>query len=421
VSALTSVPEAATRSNDGADDPLDGVLDLARAGQDRTVALRRRIHRFPEIGLELPATKQAILDELADLELDIRHAAGTSALVAVLHGGRPGPTVLLRGDMDALPLQEQTGLDFSSERNGIMHACGHDTHVAMLASAARVLAGFQDRLAGRVAFFFQPGEEGFHGAREALREGLLGGGGIDADGHRIVGAFALHISATYRSGEISVRPGPMLASADRFVARILGRGGHASEPHAALDPIPVAAEVVLALQSMVTRRVDIFDPAVVTVGRLTAGTTDNIIPAVAELEGTIRTLSDATRADVRRRIGQVLDGVTAAHDTTATFEFLEGYPVTVNDEAVAAQVLTVATEVLGGDAVVELATPIMGAEDWSYVLQQHPGAMAFLGACPPDVDLERAVPDHSNRVVYDENAFPAGVAMYAGMALRWLS
>jgi amidohydrolase len=421
VSPLTSVPEPVDRLDDGARRQLDDVLERARELQDRTVALRRRIHRFPELGLELPATKQAILDELADLELDIRQATRTSALVAVLKGSRPGPTVLLRGDMDALPLQEQTGLDFSSERNGIMHACGHDTHVAMLASAARLLAGFRDQLTGRVAFFFQPGEEGFHGAREALREGLLGGAGIDADGNRIAGAFALHISATYRSGQVLLRPGPMLASADRFVARIMGRGGHASEPHAALDPIPVAAEVVLALQSMVTRRINIFDPAVVTVGRMTAGTTDNIIPAVAELEGTMRTLSDATRAEVRRRIRQVLEGVTAAHDTTATFELFEGYPVTVNDEATAAQVKTLATEMFGAVEVVELATPIMGAEDWSYVLQEHPGAMAFLGACPPDVDVQNAVPDHSNMVVFDENAFPAGVALHAAMALRWLS
>jgi hippurate hydrolase len=213
----------------------------------------------------------------------------------------------------------------------------------------------------------------------------------------------------------------MLASADRFVARVLGRGGHASEPEAALDPIPIAAEFVLALQSMVTRRVSIFDPAVVTVGRITAGTTDNVIPAVAELEGTMRTLSDATRADVRRRIQQVLDGVSAAHDTTATFELFEGYPVTVNDPGVTVQVLEVARAMLDSADVIELPNPIMGAEDWSYVLQQHPGAMAFLGACPPGVDLARPVPDHSNLVVFDEGAFPVGVAMYAGMALRLLT
>lgn len=418
---MSPIRHADARPHDGADPVLDGLLDKARAVQDRTVALRRRIHRFPEIGLELPGTKQLILNELADLDLDIRHSARTSGMVAVLDGGRPGPTVVLRGDMDALPLQEQTDLHFSSERPGIMHACGHDTHVAMLASAARLLAGYRDHLAGRVAFLFQPGEEGFHGAREMLQEGLLGAAGIDADGHRVAGAFALHISATYRSGEISVRPGPMLASADRFVARILGRGGHASEPHAAVDPIPVAAEIVLALQSMVTRRVNIFDPAVVTIGRMTAGTTDNIIPATAELEGTMRTLSDSTRAAVRGRIRQVIDGVAAAHGTTATFELFEGYPVTVNDEAAAAQVVAIAAEMLGSHAVVELATPIMGAEDWSYVLQQHPGAMAFLGACPPDIDVQNAIPDHSNMVVFDENAFPVGVAMYVGMALRWLS
>lgn len=417
---MTPEEETATPNAGGPDSPLAGLLADARAVQDRTVGLRRRLHRLPEVGLDLPRTKRAILDELADLDLEIREAGRTSALLAILDGGRRGPTVLLRGDMDALPLQEATRLDFSSELAGVMHACGHDTHVAMLASAARVLAGHRDELAGRVAFFFQPGEEGFHGAREALDEGLLGNAGADADGNPIVGAFALHISATYRSGEVDVRPGPFLASADHFVARVLGRGGHASAPHDALDPIPVAAEVVLALQSMVTRRINIFDPAVVTVGRITAGTTNNIIPAFAELEGTMRTLSDATRADVRRRIRQVLDGVAAAHDTTATFDLFEGYPVTENDPRVAAEVLALATELLGKNAAVQMPAPIMGAEDWSYVLQQHPGAMAFLGACPPDVDIAHAVPNHSDTVIFDEDAFPAGVAMYAGMALRWL-
>ncbi len=415
-------PDPAARPAGGlaSADDLAGVLADARAVQDRTLALRRRIHRYPEVGLDLPETKQAVLEELSDLELDIRQGNRTSAVVAVLEGVRPGPTVLLRGDMDALPLQEETGLPFASERAGFMHACGHDTHVAMLASAARVLAGRREQLAGRVVFFFQPGEEGFHGAREALEEGLLGRAGTDADGNPVAGAFALHISGLYRSGQINVRPGPLLASADHFYARIHGRGGHASAPHDALDPIPVAAEVVLALQSMVTRRISIFDPAVVTIGRITAGTTNNVIPAVAELEGTMRTLSDSTRAEVRRRIRQVLHGVSAAHDTTATFELIEGYPVTENDSSVAAEVLALAAAMLGADGAVRMAKPIMGAEDWSYVLQQHRGAMAFLGACPPDVDLAHPVPNHSNTVVFDEDALPAGVAMYAGMALHWL-
>lgn len=397
-----------------------GVLADARAVQDRTVALRRQIHRHPEIGLTLPDTRQAILDELSDLDIEVRQATRTSALVALLDSGRPGPTVLLRGDMDALPLQEETGLPFASERDGLMHACGHDTHVAMLASAARVLAGRRDEFAGRVAFFFQPGEEGFHGAREALDENLLGRAGFDADGNPVAGAFALHIFGLYRSGEVRLRPGPLLASADQFIGRIRGRGGHASAPHDALDPIPVAAEVVLALQSMVTRRISIFDPAVVTVGRITAGTTNNVIPAVAELEGTIRTLSDETRDDVRRRIRLIFDGIAAAHDTTASLKLIEGYPVTVNDPRVAAEVMAVATEMLGADSAIQMQNPIMGAEDWSYVLQEHPGAMAFLGGCPPEVDLAHPVPNHSNTVVFDEDAFPAGVAMNAAMALHWL-
>lgn len=395
---------------------LQQAVDL----QGRTVALRRKLHQQPELGLELPLTKQAILDDLADLGLRIVESQVTSGIVAILEGAHPGPTVILRGDMDALPLQEDADVEFASQVDGAMHACGHDTHVAMLASAARLLTTHKADIAGRVAFFFQPGEEGFHGARHVLDEGLLGRAGKDADGNQVAGAFALHISSTYESGQIHVRPGPIMASADHFLARVQGRGGHASAPHAALDPIPIAAEIVLAIQSMVTRRIDIFDPAVVTVGRITAGTTNNIIPPYAEMQGTVRTLSASTRTDVLARVQKVFEGVPYAHDTTATYDLVEGYPVTVNDLDVASEVTALATEILGVENSMQMPTPIMGAEDWSYVLGEHRGAMAFLGACPDGIEIENAAPNHSNLVRFNENAFPAGVAMYAAMALHWL-
>jgi enoyl-CoA hydratase/carnithine racemase len=222
-------------------------------------------------------------------------------VVGVLRGARPGPTYLLRGDMDALPVHEDSGLDFASEVPGVMHACGHDTHVAMLLGAARLLSERRDSLAGQVVFMVQPGEEGFHGARFMLEEGLLD----VVPEAPVSGAFALHISTMWRSGTINVRPGPMMASADQWTITVRGRGGHASTPHLAADPVPVAAEIVLALQSMITRRTDVFDPAVVTVGHLEAGTTDNIIPATALVHGTIRTLSAARRADVLASVQRV--------------------------------------------------------------------------------------------------------------------
>ena len=270
----------------------------------------------------------------------------TSSVVGVLRGARPGPTYLLRGDMDALPVQEDTGLPFASEVPGVMHACGHDTHVAMLLGAARLLAERRDEIAGQVVFMVQPGEEGFHGARFMLEEGLLD----VVPEAPVSGAFALHSIANMASGSINVRPGPLMAAADQWRMIVRGRGGHASMPHAAADPIPVAAEIVLALQSMVTRRVDVFDPAVVTVAHIEAGTTSNVIPDSVLMEGTIRTLSAARRRDVLASVQRVASHIAAAHGVEVDFVHEEGYPVTVNDAGVAARVLATAADLLGAPA-----------------------------------------------------------------------
>ncbi|MCZ2807538.1 M20 family metallopeptidase [Modestobacter sp. VKM Ac-2983] len=393
------------------------LLSAARADADRTVDLRRRLHRQPEVGLQLPATQAMVLAALGDLPIELTTGTSTSSVVGVLRGARPGPTYLLRGDMDALPLTEATGLPFASEVPGAMHACGHDTHVAMLAGAARLLAARRETLAGQVVFMFQPGEEGHHGARFMLEEGLLD---VVPDAP-VSGAFALHISTVFPTGTINVRAGAMMASADQFRIVVHGRGGHASTPHLAADPVPVAAEIVLALQAMVTRRVDVFDPAVVTIGHLEAGTKDNIIPPSAVMDGTIRTLSPERRADVLASVQRVAEHVAAAHDLRAEFVRVEGYPVTVNDAGVAGQVTEAAAQLLGQQASAVMAAPLMGAEDFSYVLEQVPGAMAFLGACPPDLDPATAPGNHSDLVVFDEDALPAGVAMYAFMAAQALA
>jgi amidohydrolase len=395
---------------------LSSLLDEARAVFPDAVRLRRNLHHSPEIGLQLPRTQAAILDSIGDLGLAVRTGESVSSVVAVLDGARPGPTVLLRGDMDALPLHEDTDLEFASGTDGAMHACGHDTHVAMLAGAARVLAGRREEIAGRVLFMFQPGEEGYHGARYMLEEGLL-----EAAGEPPSGAFALHISPMFASGSVNLRGGPQLASSDVLRITVTGRGGHASMPHGANDPIPVACQIVTALQTMVTRRTSVFDPVVVTIAQIRAGTTTNIIPETAYLEGTMRTLSGPVREQVRGHIRRVAEGIAAAHEMTTEVEIEHGYPVTSNDGPFAGFAHDVAAELLGEGGVALMDAPIMGAEDFSYVLERVPGAIAFLGACPPGVAPDQAAPNHSNRAIFNEQAMLNGVATYAAVALRHLA
>jgi amidohydrolase len=390
------------------------LLDDARRLLPGIVAIRRRIHAEPEIGLNLPRTSATIVAELEALGLPAGQGRTTTSVVSTIDGGH-GPTILLRADMDALPLQEETGLEFASAVPGVMHACGHDTHVAMLLGAARLLVERRAELPGRVLLMFQPGEEGFHGARYMLDEGLLG-----ATGSPVTGAFAIHIDNKYDAGSINLRPGPEMASNDSIRITVRGRGGHASAPHLAADPITVAAQIVLALQVMVTRSVDVFDPAVVTIAHVAAGTTSNIVPETAFLEGTMRTVSEATREATREHIRRVVDGIAAANGVTADLHIEAGYPVTVNDPAFAGFVADVAAELLGADAVRLMPAPIMGAEDFSYVLQRVSGALAFLGGRPAGVDAATAPQNHSNRVVFDEESMAAGAALYAAVAIEHL-
>jgi hippurate hydrolase len=389
------------------------LLDEARDLLPDAVRLRRRLHRRPELGLHLPATQDAVLDAIDGLGLAVTLGERCSSVVAVLEGAEPGPTVLLRGDMDALPMPEDTGLDYASEVDGAMHACGHDAHTAMLAGAARLLAGRQADLAGRVVFMFQPGEEGYHGARVMIEDGLLD--------QPVDLAFAIHQSPVIPSGIITIKRGPLLASSDVVRITVTGRGGHASMPHQALDPIPVACAIVQGIQTMVTRRLDVFDPAVVTIARISSGSTSNVIPERADIEGTIRAVSARTRALVRSEIQRVAEGLAAAHGAEVSVEVVDGYPVTVNHDAAADEVVIVARNVLGDGAVVTMPNPVMGAEDFSYVLERAPGAMAFLGTRPGGVPPAQVAPNHSNRMVIDESAMAAGIALYAAVALGRLT
>jgi hippurate hydrolase len=390
----------------------DEVLDAAARVVPAVVALRREIHREPELGLQLPQTQQRVVDALDDLGLEVRTGTALTSVVADLHGERDGATVVLRADMDALPMPEDTGLDYASTVGDTMHACGHDAHTAMLAGAARVLAECRTSLAGTVRFMFQPGEEGFHGARFMIEEGVLDGAAA---------AFALHVSPNLPCGSVWTKGGALMASADVLEITVTGKGGHASTPYLANDPMPVAAEIVQALQTMVTRRVNAFDPVVVSITKIRAGTTNNVIPETVLMAGTLRAVSEAGRKHAIAAMQRVVEGIAAAHEMQATLDVQPGYGVTHNDDDSASFMLEVARDLFGNDAAGRMPAPVMGAEDFSYVLQQRPGALAFLGACPPGESPARAHACHSNRMIIDEAALQAGVAMYAALAVEYLA
>ncbi|WP_276938090.1 M20 metallopeptidase family protein [Ferrimicrobium acidiphilum] len=384
------------------------LLAEAKALDPQVIELRRAVHAHPELGLDLPVTQALVLAHLETLGIPAVPGDSLSSVVATIEGGQPGPTTLLRADMDALALVEETDLPFASKIPGVMHACGHDAHVAMLLGAAQLLMAHRSELRGSVILAFQPGEEGAGGARRMIEEGL-----VDPKPDR---CYAQHVFSNLPSGIIATRGGPMMASADEFLIVLTGRGGHASAPHDALDPIPVAAELVMALQVALTRRVNVFDPAVLTVGQIEAGTTFNIIPELATVRGTFRALSEETRAAVEELVSRVAHGIADAHGVEVAVSFpMEGYPVTLNDAAGAERALGLARTLVGEESVHEMETPVMGAEDFSYMLQASPGAMIFLGVAPSGI--ERPAPNHSNKMLVDEAALHRGVALHALLAL----
>jgi amidohydrolase len=390
--------------------------EAARIAGD-VAELRHAIHREPEIGLDLPKTQAKVLGALDGLPLEISTGHRLSSVTAVLRGARPGPVVLLRGDMDALPVTEETGLPYASAVPGAMHACGHDLHTAMLAGAARLLSAHRDSLPGSVIFMFQPGEEGYAGARHMISEGVL-----DAAGTRPVAAYGLHVTSNRLPlGMFSTRPGPMLAAADQITVTVRGRGGHASTPHRAADPIPVACEIVIALQTMVTRKCDVFDPVVVTVGAFHAGTTDNVIPDEARFLATARSFSPGSRNRVAELVPALVAGIAGAHGLSADVQYAGEYPVTVNDAAEARFAVATIASAFGDGRGETAEFPITGAEDFSFVLEQVPGAFVMLGACPQDRDPETAPTNHSATALFDDAALAEGTALYAELALRRLA
>jgi hippurate hydrolase len=369
---------------------------------DKIVALRRDIHREPELGFDTEKTAAKVLAALDGLPLDLETGVAQNGIVATLEGEGGGPTVALRADMDALPIQEETGLPFTSEIEGKMHACGHDGHTSMLVGAVHVLSGMRDRLGGTIKFVFQPAEEGGGGGKVMVDEGV-------ADD--VSSIFALHLWPGLPFGKVATKAGPIMAAADAFEMEVRGSGGHGAMPHLAADAVVMAAQIVTALQTVVSREVDPVEPAVLTVGEIGAGTAFNIIPEKARIGGTVRTLNPDLRKMMPERIEELARGVAKGMRGDANLDYTFSYPVTVNDEDAAARALSVADDLFGGDSVLELPNPSMGGEDFAYFLEKVPGAFIWLGVGEDASGL------HTPRFAFDEDILPRGAALLAALAL----
>jgi hippurate hydrolase len=395
------------------------VRDEATAIAGDIRELRHAIHREPEVGLDLPRTQSKVLNALGGLPLTISTGSKLTSVTAVLSGASPGdgPTVLLRGDMDALPVREQTGLPFASRTDGVMHACGHDLHTSMLTGAARILSRHRHEFSGNVIFMFQPGEEGLGGARYMIDEGVLAAAGPPLPD----AAYALHVFSDIAMGVFQTRPGPLMAASDHLNVTVHGRGGHGSMPHRSADPVPVICEIVTALQTLVTRRFDIFDPVVITVGSLHAGTARNVIPDTAWFEGTARSYSAAARQRLATESVLLAREIARGYGLDVEAEYRHGYGVTRNDPAQAAFAAQTVAEVFGPERAVTRPNPHTGAEDFSFVLNEVPGAFVFLGACPPGTELRTSPSNHSALAAFDDEVLADGTALLAELALRRLA
>jgi amidohydrolase len=394
--------------------PTDDVERRIAAVLPKVVAWRRDMHQHPELSFAETRTAKLVADHLSALGLEVRTGVAKTGVVGVLRGGRPGPVVALRADMDALPVTELVDLPFKSQQAGVMHACGHDNHVAILMGVAEVLAGMRQRLPGTVKFIFQPAEEIVSGAKQMIDEGVL-----DAPAPEAI--FGLHVWPA-PVGTISYRPGPMMAASDGLDIVVRGRQTHGALPWGGVDPIVVASQIVLALQTIPSRQVDVTRaPAIVTVGMMQAGTARNIIPDSVVMQGTVRTFDEAMRADVKDRIRRTAEEIARSAGATASVDFgTANAPVTVNDPALTRRMLPTLQRAAGAGKVLE-AELSMPSEDFAYYAQRIPGLFVFLGVTPEGQDLRTVPRNHSPNFFADEAALPVGVRTLTDLALDYLA
>lgn len=390
------------------------ILKAAKAIENDIIRLRREIHMRPELGLETVQTSALVAKTLRDLGIEIREHVGQYGVVGVLRGEAPvegnRPCIALRADMDALPIMEDTGKDYCSKIPGVMHACGHDAHTAILLGAAKLLADARKELVADVKFIFQPGEEGAGGARLMIEDGCL----ADPKPDMILGAHVGTLFGGMTSGQIGVRNGAMMAATDRFTVVVRGKGGHGAAPHASVDPVVIAAQIIVALQTIVSREIDPIAPAVVTVGVINAGTANNIIPETCEFRGTVRYMDKALAEFIPRRIKEISEGIAQAMRGRATVEYTYGYPPVVNDPAATEYLARVAASVIGAENVRE-APAVMGGEDMSYYLNVVPGTFFGIGTATPGKGTD--FPHHHPKFDVDEEVLHKGAAIFAKACL----
>jgi len=380
--------------------------------KDHLVELRRHFHMYPEIGYDLERTSSFVARYLKDLGLEVKEHVAKTGVVAVLRGAKPGKTILLRADMDALPLQDLKQVSYKSRIDGAMHACGHDGHTAMLLVAAKLLCDVKERLSGNVKFVFQPCEEKFPpgGALPMIEQGVLENPTVDA-------AFGIHLWTLLPAGTIGIRAGTIMAAADEFHVNITGRGGHGAQPHLCKDPIVISSHLIQMLQTLISRETDPLDSAVITVGKIESGTAFNIIPETAHLEGTVRTLSEQTQKSIQLGMRRIVEGVEKAFDVKCELDYRVGPPPVVNDLEMTKLAQSVAELVVGKENVIEVE-PSMGGEDMSFFLKKVPGVFCFVGASNPEKGIDK--PHHSPYFDIDEDALLIGTQMHVEIALKFL-
>jgi hippurate hydrolase len=391
------------------------ILEQAQSMLPELQALRRKLHQIPEFGLELPNTLKVILDEISGLG-DITLGKSISSAVLHIKGDLPGPTVLLRADMDALAVVEDTGLPYAAT-NGFMHACGHDLHMAMGVGAAKILASRKSELKGEVIIFFQPGEEGHHGADVMIEEQAL-----MVSGSKPIRAYGLHVFSSYPVGMMGSRSGPLMASAGDLLVTVSGSGGHGSMPWLSKDPISVLNEIMSSLQTMVTKRFNAFDPVIVNIGWVRAGdtATTNVIPESASFGATVRAFSEENAVKLKQYTQELVYSIATGFGLTATVEFTRATKVLMNDAQAIASVEKVTSQLFGASRYINLPTPIAGGEDFASIVSEVPGAFVFMGACPPGNDHTTAATNHSNKAVFDDSVLGDGAALLASLAIEAL-